>query len=466
MIQRGMALVFATTLIASGSAAQSAPRSPVPSDAGIRKILIERIDTSHQGVGIVVGVIGPQGRRIVTYGAVDQGDARPLTGDTIFEIGSTTKVFTSLLLADMVRRGEVALSDPVAKYLPAEVKVPERNGRVITLLDLSTHTSGLPRLPSNLQPKDSANPYVDYTAEQLYQFLSTYQLPRDIGSEFEYSNLGAGLLGFALARRTGMGYEQLVHTRIAGPLGMKSTGITLTPEMKARLAVGHNAELKAVPNWDFQALAGCGALRSDANDLLTFLAANLGYIKSPLAPAMAAMRAVRRPTGTPSLGEIGLGWLIVKPSSYEIVWHNGGTGGYRSFVGFVPSMRVGVVVLSNTFTATGVDDIGMHLLDSHAPLMPPPKQHKEIAVDPKLFDAYVGQYQLAPNFILTVTREEDKLFVQATGQPKSQIFPESALEFFLRDVDVQITFETDSTGRAVSLVLHQNGRNVPGKRIQ
>ena len=466
MIQRGMALVFATTLIASGSAAQSAPDSPVPSSAEIRKILVERIDTSHQGVGIVVGVIEPQGRRIITYGSVDQGDARPLSGETIFEIGSTTKVFTSLLLADMVRRGEVTLSDPVAKYLPAEVKVPERNKRVITLLDLSTHTSGLPRLPSNLQPKALANPYADYTAELLYQFLSGYQLPRDIGSEFEYSNLGAGLLGFALARRAGMGYEQLVRTRIAGPLGMKSTGITLTPEMKERLAVGHNAELKAVPNWDFQALAACGALRSDANDLLTFLAANLGYIKSPLAPAMASMRAVRRPTGTASLGEIGLGWLIVKPSSYEIVWHNGGTGGYRSFVGFVPSTRVGVVVLSNTFTATGVDDIGMHLLDPHAPLMPPPKQHKEIAVDPKMFDAYVGQYQLAPNFILTVTREEDKLFVQATGQPKFQLFPESALEFFLKVVDAQITFETDDTGRAVSLVLHQNGKNVPGKRIQ
>jgi CubicO group peptidase (beta-lactamase class C family) len=461
-----MALIFAATLFTSGVAAQSAPDSPIPPDAEIRKILAQRIDEFHQGVGIVVGVIEPRGRRVVAYGAVNQGDTRPLNGDTVFEIGSTTKVFTSLLLADMVRRGEVALSDPVAKYLPAEVKVPERHGRVITLLDLSTHTSGLPRLPSNLQPKDSANPYVDYTAELLYQFLSTYQLPRDIGSEFEYSNLGAGLLGFALARRTGMGYEQLVHTRIAGPLGMKSTGITLTPEMKARLAVGHNPELKAVPNWDFQALAACGALRSDADDLLTFLAANLGYIKSPLAPAMASMRAVRRPTGTASLGEIGLGWLIVKPSSYEIVWHNGGTGGYRSFVGFVPSARIGVVVLSNTFTATGVDDIGMHLLDSHAPLMPPPKQHKEIAVDPKLFDAYVGQYQLSPNFILTVTREEDRLFVQATGQPKFQIFPESALEFFLKVVDAQITFETDSTGRAVSLVLHQNGRNVPGRRIQ
>jgi CubicO group peptidase (beta-lactamase class C family) len=247
---------------------------------------------------------------------------------------------------------------------------------------------------------------------------------------------------------------------------MSSTGITLTPEMKARLAVGHNDKLEATPNWDVPTLAGAGALRSSANDMLTFLAANLGYVKSPLAPAMASMLAVRRPTGAPGIGEIGLGWLVTKPSDNEIVWHNGGTGGYRSFVGFETKAGVGVVVLSNTFTAAGIDDIGMHLLDSHVPLLPPPKEHKEITVDPKLFDGYVGQYQLAPNFILTITREGDKLFAQATGQPKFQIFPENEREFFLKVVDAQITFETDGTGRAISLTLHQNGANLPANRIQ
>ena len=151
--------------------AQSVPNSPVPSDDEIRKILIERIDTFHQGVGIVVGVVDAHGRRIITYGKLENGDPRPLNGDTIFEVGSVTKVFTSLLLADMVQRGEVALTDPVAKYLPPEVKMPERGGRQITLVDLSTHTSGLPRVPSNFHPKDPANPYADYTVEQLYQFL-------------------------------------------------------------------------------------------------------------------------------------------------------------------------------------------------------------------------------------------------------------------------------------------------------
>ena len=465
-MREALSFIFAMIVSAASVWAQAPPNSPVPPDSEIRKILVERIDTYHQGVGIVVGVVEPQGRRVVAYGSLDKGDPRPLNGDTIFEIGSTTKVFTSLVLADMVQRGEVALADPVAKYLPAEAKVPERGGRAITLVDLSTHTSGLPRMPSNFRPKDPANPYADYTVDQLYQFLSSYQLTRDIGSQFEYSNLGGGLLGQALAHRGGVDYEALVRSRITGPLGMNSTGITLSPEMKARLALGHNDKLVTVPNWDLPALAGAGALRSSVNDMLTFLAANLGYVKSPLAPAMAAMLSVRRSTGAPGGGEIGLGWLITKPSEDEIVWHNGGTGGYRSFIGYDAKTRVGVVVLSNTFTASGVDDIGMHLLDSHVPLLPAPKEHKEITVDPKIFDGYVGQYQLAPNFILTVTREGDQLFTQATGQSKVQVFPESQRDFFLKVVDAQITFETDASGRATSLTLHQNGANVPAKRIE
>jgi CubicO group peptidase (beta-lactamase class C family) len=180
---------------------------------------------------------------------------------------------------------------------------------------------------------------------------------------------------------------------------------------------------------------------------------------------MAAMLLVRRPLGDPNGGEIALGWLVTRPANDEIVWHNGGTGGYRSFIGYNPKTRVGVVVLSNTSTATGGDDIGMHLLDARSALLPPPKEHKGITVDPKIFDGYVGQYQLAPNFILTITREGDQLFAQATGQPKFQIFPESQRDFFLKVVDAQITFETDASGRATSLTLHQNGRDLPAKRI-
>ena len=434
-------------------------------DSEIRRILVERIDSQRQSVGIVVGVIEPAGRRVIAYGALDKGDKRPLNGDTIFEIGSVTKVFTSLLLSDMVQHGEVTLTDPVAKFLPAGVKVPERGGRAITLEDLATHTSGLPRLPSNLAPKDPANPYADYTPEQLYQFLSTYQLTRDIGTQYEYSNLGGGLLGLALARRAGTDYESLVRSRICNPLAMTSTRIELSPALKARFATGYDASLNPVPAWDLPTLAGAGALRSTANDLLLFLEANLGYTKTPLAPAMAAMLKVRRPTGAPGM-EIALGWHVANRDGNEIVWHNGGTGGFRSFVAFDPKSRAGIVVLSNAETTAGVDDIGMHLLDPKAPLQPPPTQHKELAVDPKLFDGYVGRYELAPTFILAVTREGDHLFVQATGQPKFEVFPESPKDYFLKVVDAQITFETDAAGRATALVLHQNGKDQRAKRIE
>ena len=307
-------LAFALLLLARGAAAQ------VVNDSEIRRILVDRIDTQHQGVGIVVGVIEPAGRRVIAYGSMAVDDKRPIDGDTIFEIGSATKVFTSLLLADAVRRGEVALTDPVAKYLPAGVKVPERGGKKITLVDLATHTSGLPRLPANLAPKNPANPYADYTVKQLYDFLSTYELPRDIGSQYAYSNLGAGLLGHALSRRAGMDYETLVRSRITGPLAMKNTSITLSEEQKRRLAVGHGENRERVANWDLPTLAGAGAIRSTANDLLTFLAANLGYSKSSLAAAMASQLDVRRPTSDPGL-HIALGWHVLSaPGGHEIVW--------------------------------------------------------------------------------------------------------------------------------------------------
>ncbi len=443
--------------------AESPAQSPSLSDSDIRRILADRID-SGQSVGIVVGVIDPAGRRIVSHGSVAKGDTRPVTGDTIFEIGSVTKVFTALLLTDMAGRGEVSLSDPVQQYLPADVRVPQRGGRAITLEDLATHTSGLPRLPTNLAPKNPADPYADYSTGQLYQFLSTYELPRDIGAQYQYSNLGDGLLGFVLARRAGKDYESLVRLRICDPLEMRSTGIVLSPELEARMAPGHDQSLAPVPNWHLPTLAGAGALRADANDLLTFLEAVLGYRSSSLAPAMQAMLRVRRPTGSAGM-DISLGWHVLTVRGRDIIWHNGGTGGFRSFLGYEPASRIGVVVLSNTGTPTGVDDIGMHLLDPTLPLRQAPKPHTQVAIDPALLNGYAGRYALAPTFILTVTPENGRLFVQATGQGKLEVFPEGDRNFFYKAVDAQITFEVDGQGRAVALVLHQNGINQRANRI-
>ena len=451
-------------------AAQTPPSSPgVPPDAAIRKMLMDRVDVHRQSVGMVVGIIEPSGRRIVTYGGRAKEDTRPLDGDTMFEIGSITKVFTSLLLADAVRRGEVTLADPVSKYLPPGVNVPERGGRSITLVDLSTHTSGLPREANNFQPRDPANPYADYSVAQLYQFLSGYQLTRDIGSTFEYSNVGAGLLGHALTRMTGMDYEALVRARITEPLGMGHTAITLAPDMKAVMATGHDSALRPVPLWDLSTLAGAGALRSSANDLLTFLGAALGYRDSSLNGAFAAMLATRRSTALPR-AETGLAWQIVRNGSSEIIWHDGGTAGFRTWIGYAPRSRTGVVVLTNAGGTTGPNDIGQHLLDPSQALRqtfpPPPKLRFETRVDSSVFDRLIGRYQLAPAIVLSITREKDAFFVQLTGQPPYQIFAESEKDYFLKIVDAQLTFEVDAQNKAVAVTLHQNGARQRAPRIE
>ena len=423
----------------------------LPSDSVVRAMLARRVaafsDSGQHGAGIVVGLLDANGiRRIVALG-VDTG--------AVFEIGSITKVFTASVLSDMVARREVKLDDPVANYLPRAVHMPVR-GRPISLLDLATQVSGLPRLPDNLAPRDQSNPYADYSVQQMYEFLSRYQLPRDPGATYEYSNLGVGLLGHALALKAGMSYEQLVKRRILAPLGMRETAITFTPAMRARLAPGHDGEGNVVPNWDLPTLAGAGALRSTARDMLTFLAANLDTSATPMARALRQTHNPRHATANANL-KVGLAWHILSRPVGNIVWHNGGTGGYRTFAGFDPARRISVVVLSNVNRS--VDDLGYHLLDESFPLEPPPERHTEVAVDSLVQARYVGDYELAPTFHIVITREGVHLFLQATAQPRFPIFAESDSTFFLKAVDAQITFRPDA------LVLHQNGQHLPGRKV-
>ena len=439
-----------------------------PSDAEIRQLLVDRIDTQHQGVGIVVGVIDAKGRRVIAYGKSDSANGRALDGDSEFEIGSITKVFTSLVLADMASKDEVKLDDPIATYLPPGVIAPQKDGKSITLVDLATHTSGLPRMPTNFAPKAPDNPFADYSYDQLWAFLSSYELPRDPGASWEYSNLGFGLLGDLLARRAGTDYQTLLKARVLGPLGMTSTTITLTPDEQARLTAGHDSYLRPVANWDLPTLAGAGALRSTANDLMSFLAAEMGLTSSPLQADMADTLAVRRPTGTPEM-EQALGWEVLHLPNADIVQHNGGTGGYHTLVAFNPKTKVGVVVLTNAETDAGADDIGLHILTG-APVLnlpppaPPPPERHAVTLDAKALDALTGTYVLAPQANIVVTRDGDHLMAQLTGQGAFEVFPESPTEVFWKVVDAQATFILGKDGRATSLVLHQNGRDLPGPR--
>jgi serine-type D-Ala-D-Ala carboxypeptidase/endopeptidase len=450
-------------------AAAALPPKASFSDDEIKAILRERIDVAKRGVGIVVGLIDDKGTRIISYGKPSVTSDIPLDGDSIFEIGSITKTFTAILLADMSARGEVALDDPISKYLPRSVKTPVVNGKEITLEQLSRHTSGLPRLPSNMKPKDPSNPYADYTVAQLYAFLNGYKTTRPFGVTTEYSNLGVGLLGHILALRAGTDYETLVRARILGPLKMDSTAITLTPAMRERMTTGHYQRV-AVPFWDLPTLAGAGALRASTNDMLKYLAANIGFktglaATSDVTTLLAAMqRTHRNTTESPDQG-IGLGWMLNNSFEQKIVAHGGGTGGFLTFVAFEPQRKRGVVVLSNS--NTDVSDIAMHLLDSRRPLtkLAAAKTFQKISVDPSSFGAFVGTYEIAPGNLLVVTREGDRLFSSVPGLGKIEMFAYEAMSFFSSAIDAQVTFVAEA-GKVTRLMLHQDGASIPVKRIK
>jgi len=344
---------IATSVLIRHARAQAIP------DDEVRNILQDRTDRAHQSVGIVAVTFGSDRENITTtYGRSDAKNDRPLDGDTVFEIGSITKVFTTLLLAEMVTRGEVALDDPVAKYLPGKGAIPSRNEKQITLLDLATYTSGLPRLPDGIE-NTSENPYAAYTIAQLYAFLSNYTLRFDPGTHYEYTNLGFGLLGHVLALRASASYEELVVSRICAPLGLEDTRILLNTSMRERLAQGHLSNLKPTSNWDFPTLPGAGALRSTANDLVKFVRANrLSGTGAPLRAAMDMLLQTRRPTDIPDT-EISLGWFIRTRYNDEMIWKIGRTGGYTAFAGFSNRLKSGAVVLSNS--ANPINDIGLHL---------------------------------------------------------------------------------------------------------
>ncbi|MEN2792167.1 serine hydrolase [Sphingomonas oligophenolica] len=440
----------------------------IPDTAAIDSLIDQRI-AGRSGAGIVIGVTDSAGHRVTGRVATR---ATAFDGNTLFEIGSMSKVFTALLLADMVERGEVALDDPAEKYLPAGAKMPMRGGRKITLEDLATHRSGLPRLPDNLSFRDPTNPYADYREADLLDFLGHYELTRDIGSTYEYSNLGFGLLGYLLARRAGTDYETLLKRRITIPLGMNDTTVTLTPAQKARFARGHDQYMRPTSAWDLPILVGAGGIRSTVNDLLLFLDAVMGTKRYSLAPAMKAMLAKRWPGVAPGI-TTGLGWVVLASPSGEIVYHDGGTGGFRSSMAYGPIKRRGVVVLSNAAVEESINDLSLHLLLG-APVAPPapvPPVPKPVAARTAIelpvpeLDRVIGRYRFNPQLELTVTREGAGLRAQVTGQPRFPIFAEAPLSFFWRVVDAQVVFVAGPNGRVTGAVLHQGGGELVGTRV-
>lgn len=248
------------------------------SDTEILSVLKQRIDTEKKGVGIVVGIVDEKGSRVISYGYANLADRRLVDADTLFDLGSITSVFTGVTMMDMAEKSEIRLKDPLQKYLPDTVNVPYSDDRKITLADLSAHRSGLPAWPANLKQAPGENLSAGFTPSKAYEFLSNYQLTHDVGSRYEYSNFGNGLLGHALSQRAGTDYDTLVKNRIATPLGMTATGVALNADLQKRMATGYNSKVQfaAAPSWNFNAFEGAGGLRSSANDMLKFVAANMG----------------------------------------------------------------------------------------------------------------------------------------------------------------------------------------------
>jgi len=322
--------------------------------------------TRRPEAGLVIGVYQGDHANISGFGRTSPTHASPPDGQTLFEIGSITKVFTGVTLAKLAHDGVVKFTAPISLYLPPGVASPRKNGHEITLEQLATHTSGLPRLPPNWNATvtNELNPYLSYTAADLYQSLAQVQLSTVPGQTSDYSNYGFGLLGQLLSLKTGLPYETLVRQTVCEPLGLTNTVIHLNAEQRDRLAPGHNPQGNIVPNWDMDALAGCGALRSNAHDLLTLLSANLETNNTPIYQALAEARKYHFKEFS---GGVGLGWQIAEPVDGRVVWwHNGGTGGYYSFIAFDRQNHVGVVILSNYGDAfagdSTIDHMGMELL--------------------------------------------------------------------------------------------------------
>ncbi len=315
-------------------------------------------------VGLSIGIVRHDSLFVYNYGETSRDTGKLPTDSTLYEIGSVSKTFTATILADYVGWGWLKLSDPVNRYLPDSIPPLQRDGVLVTVQMLANHTSGLPRLPGNLTGPGfvATNPYLAYDTNALFSFLKSVQISSIPGTVYQYSNLGAGLLGTILERIAGKSYDHLLRYTITEPLAMNQTALTLRPADRRRLATGYTEAGQPTTNWDFRALVGAGGIRSTVHDLLRYLCAELGWSKVDKRRIPEALSMVMQTTQTVTFQnastEVGLGWHRSKSKAGW--WHNGGTGGYASFASFDRPSQTALVILSNT--AIPVDPLAASIL--------------------------------------------------------------------------------------------------------
>jgi len=324
---------------------------PLTEITAIQDIVKPYVD-NEMTKGLSIGIYKDGVVEFYNYGICSDKNPIVPTENTIYEIGSITKTFTGAVLAEMVVEGKVNYNDPISQYLPKDV-CNWSSERAITLEELSTHSSGLPRLPDNLTKNflaDLDNPYKNYSTEDMYAFLKGYSPKLKTERKSEYSNFGVGLLGHILAKVDGKSYEAMITDRIFKPLAMNNSRITVTD---GELVQGHDALGYPTPQWDFQAIAGAGAIRSSTADMMNYLVANISEIEP--------YNLTHEPKkDLSSFQKIGLAWISQTNDGLDITWHNGGTGGFKTFTGFSKEQKVGVIVMANSVQS--VDEIGIRIL--------------------------------------------------------------------------------------------------------
>jgi CubicO group peptidase (beta-lactamase class C family) len=418
--------------------------------------------------GLSVGYIEGEHYGIVHLGTSSRA-GKAANNLTLYEIGSISKVFTSLLLADAVVRGEIDLNAAADVTNAAGIRLPSRDGTSIKWIDLSTHRAGLPRLPDNLAVSNPKNPYRDYDSKKAAEFLSTYELLRKPGDKHEYSNFGGSVLGYLVAEKAGKSYEQLLRERIATPLRMTDCTVSLSNDQRKRLATPHERYGYATRPWTFADLPGAGGIHATMRDMMRFAKAQLTPPAGPLGQAIELAWKQHRDADA-SGPAMGLGWIIIGDGQTR--WHNGQTGGSHAEILVNRELQCAVVVLCNTAT----DEVGQLAIqlvrkaagrdDKPAPSETSDDEPGELAVGPELRGRLMGRYQLTPDFIFDVQDRDGHLMVGITNQPTQEVFPDSPTRWSYRGVDATLEFKLTKTGPAKSLVLHQNGGKQTAYRIE
>jgi CubicO group peptidase (beta-lactamase class C family) len=422
--------------------------------ARVDDVLAQRLTGDWTGTCAVAAVIDEERVETGRYCA-DLGRAAGLDG--AFEVGSVSKTMNAALLAALVADEKLDLDAPLSRYVPEGIRVPDREGKAITLRQLATHTSGLPALPPGFAPGNPADPYADLTPAALFAALGSTELASAPGSAWAYSNFGAMLLSAVVANAAGGDYDAALRQRLFAPLGMAQAGASTLPP-GVRDVIGHRPGGSAVPGWRFApALGGVGGVRATLDDMVRYAQAQLGQGDAAAVSMVQATHAEQSAVGR----SMGLGWMRAPLNGRTLLAHEGGTGGFSSFIAIDPERDRAVVVLADTALANlgGLSDVGLPLLDAAVPVGKP---RMVVDTPAETLAALAGEYRLANGMVMTLAVRDGALTVQVPGQPAFALRQDSRGDFFPAEFDALLKPAAGNRGFAWV----QGGGAVPATRVE